>query len=142
MKRLTVALLLLLTPILASAYDKLTEEEAANWWNSISYEEKIEWIITWDYTEHVEPDIPTPEYWVVVAQNGDVALIPKYEEGVDYDTLTIGDYLSYKVQWPEQVFEKAVHFPSSLTPFLQGMGVGALITVATLVGLLLSGVGG
>jgi len=115
-------------PTTISAYEPLSEEEAAAWWSTISREERLQFIIDYDYVEHATPEMDPPAYTAVLTDD-DVILIPDGPL-----SLTIG-HLSYSVAIEEVRYEDIIP-PCAPCPnrFWKnyGWGVlsGAVLTVA------------
>lgn len=116
------------------AYDPLTEEEAGNWLQSVSWEELVQYVIKWDFVEHSEPEFSPINYSAVVMKDGSVMVIPVYPEGVDAWYLMIGDpvvgFLHYRLQPHPMVFEDLVSREKRnwIVPLSIGVAGGVLIT--------------
>jgi hypothetical protein len=84
--------------------------------------ELIDFIIKYDYVEHVIPIIPIPTYIAVVTEN-DILIVPEEEE-MD---LWIG-HLHYVLTFSSQTFEDIV--PASKTvPWILPAGIGVVLGV-------------
>lgn len=112
------------------SYERLTETEAENWLKSITMEELIDFVIRYDYVEHVKPEIVLPEYRVIEADH--LILDPTEKMNIK-----IG-HLEYDVELPEKTVEWEQKKKSCIGPIFIAGGIG--IGVGVIGGLILGAI--
>jgi hypothetical protein len=124
--------LILLTAALAGVradepYRPLTPEEAANWINSISDEELIQFVIDYDYVEHVDPVLSWPPVVAVLDRQRNLHV---YYDGPI--VLRIG-HLEYELETRESVIEEfeppRKYFKWAAISGGVGVGLGLLVGI-------------
>lgn len=104
-------------PSTISAYEPLTEDEATAWWSTITSEDRVQFIVDYDYVEHTVPSINGIQY-TVIAAGQDIHMMP-----VGKMVIEIG-HLSYEVELPSMSWEGFI--PEPAKTFWRDFGYGFL----------------
>jgi len=135
MKKLIIILtvLFLIMPMAnlkAEDYIPLTRMEVIEWLEGIEYDELLDYIILWDYIEHINADVMIPQVVCILDDKGNL-----YVNYNDLMTIEIG-YLRYDVVIQDQVIEDFYSYRKDRNKkiifFLGGVIGGALTTVLLL----------
>jgi hypothetical protein len=112
------------------SYEELTETEAENWLKSITMDELIDFVIKYDYVEHIKPEIVLPEYRVIETDR--LILDPAGKMNIK-----IG-HLEYDVELPEKSVEWNQRERSCVGPIFIAGGIG--LGVGVIGGLILGAI--
>lgn len=122
-KILSIFLLSLICIFPLWGYEKLTEDEAEKWLQSIEYSALLDFIIEYDYVEHVEPEINFPNKNYILIDS-DLIITPTEDMKI-----TIG-HLQYSVEQEQKViydfYEVEDNTMGKTILFSAGFALGAL----------------
>ncbi len=123
-------------------YTPLTRDQARDWVMSnlrsgisgvdvpiLVHFDLLDFVIMYDYIEHTVPDVPTPEYTIIVTKD-DVLLVPA--DGKVNWVLGSAETgtLVYELSWPNYEFKDVLPRKKCnwLLPTVIGVGVGVVAT--------------
>ncbi len=82
------------------------------------------------YIERTPLSIDPPLYTAVLMENGDLILLPYYENNKGYADAFVGSFLQYSVDYPEITIEDFAEEKSYLAAILVATGVGLFAGVS------------
>jgi len=99
-----------------------SDQGLIEWWESLTYEQRLEEIKKYDSIEHALPEVEPGDLVIILDDNGDLIL--------SQQEIIIGiDYLSYKITLEERIIED-FHIEENqdyLIPLLIAFGIGLSI---------------
>jgi len=121
MRRLTAAIVILLTAMPLIAYEPLTRDQAYTWLQSITLDTMIDFVIRYDYVEHAVPEIEPPT--LMAAVTGQDLTVFTETPG----TIEIG-HLKYEFSTSSISYTGLIPKADCYTiPVAIGVGVGGLL---------------
>jgi len=106
-----------------------SDQDLIEWWESLTYEQRLEEIKKYDSIEHALPEVEPGDLVIILDDNGDLIL--------SQQEIIIGiDYLSYKITLEERIIENFhIEEKPNFTPYLIGglVGIGLSILIGVLI---------